>query len=462
MYSTEHTDIINKNLKFLADKADRYVKENQEPKVDERNATYKVIKEFIKKKNRIVYGGYAQNSLIKQKNEKAQFYGEFDFPDIEFYTPEPAKDAMELCDDLFNHKFKHIRTEQGVHDGTYKIFVNFENVCDIGYIPNNINNNYLTTTIEGMKMTPPELVYIDTLRVYNDPLNSWFRLEKTWSRSNIVLRYYPLKLKISDSRLKLKNDLDDKIYQDVFRFIRKEMLHNTKRIVIGHYGYNYLVKKTELTDLVLPKIPFYQIITGNYEHDVRKISDNFKKQYGSKVTSQEFYPFFEFLGRRTEFYYEKQVILKVYHHNNRCIVYQKSDKKNTHFGRYSLILMHLLMDYLYFHVNNLTIKKNNYAILFNNLIDARNNYLKTHNMNPLDESPFQEFTIDCFGNTISPLRKSRLDLIEKKKKGKKLRFSYEPTGKPARPPNKIYPNISGNKIKNDKYNVIKNRSMKIK
>ena len=50
MYSTEHTDIINKNLKFLADKADRYVKENQEPKVDERNATYKVIKEFIKKK----------------------------------------------------------------------------------------------------------------------------------------------------------------------------------------------------------------------------------------------------------------------------------------------------------------------------------------------------------------------------------------------------------------------------
>ena len=39
------------------------------------------------------------------------------------------------------------------------------------------------------------------------------------------------------------------------------MLHNTKRIVIGHYGYNYLVKKTELTDLVLPKIPFYQIIS---------------------------------------------------------------------------------------------------------------------------------------------------------------------------------------------------------
>ena len=54
------------------------------------------------------------------------------------------------------------------------------------------------------------------------------------------------------------------------------------------------------------------------------------------------------------------------------------------------------MDYLYFHVNNLPIQKNNCAILFNNLIDARNNYLKTHNMNPLDESPFQEFTIDCF------------------------------------------------------------------
>ena len=328
MYSTEHTDIINKNLKLLSDKADRYVKENQEPKVDERNATYDVLKEFIKK-NRIVYGGYAQNSLIKEKNKGDQFYGKFDFPDIEFYTPEPAKDAMELCDELFKNKFKHIRTEQGVHEGTYKIFVNFENVCDIGYIPNNIMNNYPTITIEGMKMTRPELVYIDTLRVYNDPLNSWFRLEKTWSRSNLVLRYYPLKLKINDSRLKLKNDLPEKTYQDVFRFIRKELLHNTKRIVIGHYGYNYLVKKTELTDLVLPKIPFYQIITGNYEHDVRKIHHDLKKKFGTKIKSEEFYPFFEFLGRRTEFYYEKQVILKVYHHNNRCIVYQKSEKKNT-------------------------------------------------------------------------------------------------------------------------------------
>ena len=73
------------------------------------------------------------------------------------------------------------------------------------------------------------------------------------------------------------------------------MLHNTRRIVIGHYGYNYLVKKTELTDLVLPKIPFYQIITETMNMMLEKYLDNFKKQFGSKVTSQEFYPFFEFL-----------------------------------------------------------------------------------------------------------------------------------------------------------------------
>jgi hypothetical protein len=462
MYSTDHTDVINKNIKKLEDKANEYVMINQEPNVEERNASRKVIKEFIKKKNRIVYGGYAQNSLIKEKNEGDQFYGKFDFPDIEFYTPEPAKDAMELSNILYAKKFKDIRLEQGVHDGTYKIFVNFENVCDIGYIPNNINNNYPNVMIEGMKMTPPELVYIDTLRVYNDPLNSWFRLNKTWTRSNILLRYYPLKLKSNDSRLRLKNDLPNKIYEEVFRFIRKELLHNTKRIVIGHYGYNYLVKKTELTDLVLSKIPFYQIITGNYEHDVRKIDDILRKKFGDKIKSEEFYPFFEFLGRRTEFYYEKQVILKVYHHNNRCIVYQKSEKKNTYFGRYSLIIMHLLMDYLYFHVNRLNIQKNNHAILLNNLIDARNNYLKTHNMTPLDKSPFQEFTIDCFGTTISPLRKSRLDLVERVKKGKRAKFTYNPTGKTAKPPNIIYPNVSGNRIKNDKYNVVKNRSMKIK
>ena len=101
MYSTDHTDVINKNIKKLEDKANEYVMINQEPNVEERNASRKVIKEFIKKKNRIVYGGYAQNSLIKEKNEGDQFYGKFDFPDIEFYTPEPAKDAMELSNILY-------------------------------------------------------------------------------------------------------------------------------------------------------------------------------------------------------------------------------------------------------------------------------------------------------------------------------------------------------------------------
>ena len=144
MYRQKEIEEIMKNIDKLEDTAKEIQLNTYEPTIMERRNVYSEIIKYIKAKNRIVYGGYAQNELIRVKNKEDVFYREIDVADIEFYSPNPISDMIDLCDILHNKKFKHIDGKEGVHNETYKIFVNFENYCDISYIPKNIYDLFTT------------------------------------------------------------------------------------------------------------------------------------------------------------------------------------------------------------------------------------------------------------------------------------------------------------------------------
>jgi hypothetical protein len=127
MYKQDDVDLIRKNIDMIKDDAMKKKLEIMEPTIIEFKEVYKVILEFIKKKKKIIYGGYAQNHLIKIKNKSDVFYKELDLADIEFYTYEPLQDVVELSDLLHSRKFKYVQGAEGVHNDTYKIFVNFIN-----------------------------------------------------------------------------------------------------------------------------------------------------------------------------------------------------------------------------------------------------------------------------------------------------------------------------------------------
>ena len=65
MYNQDDIDLIRKNIDIIKDDAMKNKLEIMEPTMTEFKEVYKVILEFIKKKKRIIYGGYAQNHLIK-------------------------------------------------------------------------------------------------------------------------------------------------------------------------------------------------------------------------------------------------------------------------------------------------------------------------------------------------------------------------------------------------------------
>ena len=439
MYRENDIELIKNNMDIIKDDAMKKRLEIIEPTIKEFKEVYAVILEFIKNKKRKIYGGYAQNHLIKIKKESDVFYKEIDLADIEFYSYQPIEDTIELSDLLHSKKFKFVQGSEGVHNDTYKIFVNFINYCDITYMPKNIYDNMPIIEQNGFLYSHPHFMIIDAFRVYADPLTSYFRLDRTFYRFTTLIKYYPFDLSL------IKNIPQyEKENKDTKKFIRHKILHDSQLIIIGHYAFNYLVKKID-KNLKVENCPYYQVISINYNEDKVKIG-NFLRNNLKNITSKEFYPYFQFYDKHTEYYHDNNCILKIYGHNNRCIVNHFSDKKKVYFGTFQLIFLYLLVDYQYAYTRRDSIEKNNYIILITRLLKARENYLNTHNKTILDRTPFQEFTLQCLGSTEDPLRMSRLEERKKKESGKLIKFRYNPKGVPGKVPNYKYDNFSGNEI----------------
>ena len=458
MYRIEDMESIDKNIDKIKDGAAREYKTYNEPTLKESSDVYSAIKNYIKKNNKVAYGGFAQNMLILAKNKDDSFYKEIDgafynwpdVADIEFYSPTPLADIIKLTEELYSLGFKPVEGKEGVHPETYKIFVNFVNYCDISYMPQNIYNNIPIIDIDGIKCAHPHFMLLDAYRVMTDPLTSYWRLDKSIKRFQKILKYYPLDQSLNDKKLELKADAPD-----ILKFIRKKFIHKSKLIVVGFYAFNYYVKKEKKESIkyVLNNYPYYELISSELAKDAKHIFRHLKHKFGDKITIKQFFPFYAFMDKRVEYYYNGNLILKLYGNNQRCTVYNFSIKKHTHFGTYNLVFMYLLFDYYFAFINKDKINTELYKSLIGKLFNCRNKYLDYHNITVIDKSPFQDFTYKCYGIPVDTIRASFLESIEKRKQGKQMKFRYGATGKIGKIPDYFFSNNSGNQILNEKYLV---------
>ena len=438
MYRQKDIEVVSLNLDKLEDQAKLIYLNSYEPTLVEIKNVYNEIKQFIKDKNRIVYGGYAQNELIRAKNKDDVFYRDVDVADIEFYTTDPLGDMIDLCDLLYRKKYKYIDGKEGVHNETYKVFVNFINYCDITYIPPEIYNNIPTITVSGLRMCHPHFMLIDSYRVYTDPMTAYFRLKKTFIRFTKLISYYPF----DENMVYNKINYDDKEKTDVLNFIKNKILKSSNLIVVGQYGFNRLMKKANMPDTYYIPVHYFQVISTNYSKDIDSIHNILRKQFPS-ITKKTFYPFSQFLDKSSEWYIDNTLVLRIYGNYDRCTVFHKSHKK-IKFGTYQLIFMYALIHYI------MNIKKNKfnevqYCTMISRLIKARDKYLDKHEKTVLDKTPFQEFTMKCIGEPKDILRSSFIDKQEKRDAGKRATFLYKPKGSHGKKPIFKFDNTSGTK-----------------
>ena len=456
MYRPEDILKINENLDKIKDDASYEYRKENEPTLDEIAKVCNEIINYIKKKERVVYGGYAQNLLIMSKNKNDPIYKEVDgafynwpdLADIEFYSPTPVEDLIELSNHLYSKKFKYVEASEGIHNETFKIFVNFLTYCDITYIPAHIFNTIPIIKVNGIKCTHPHFMMVDAYRIFTDPMTSYWRLDKTITRFQKIFKYFPIDQSNNNKKLEMiqTNETDE--------FIRKNIIHNSKLIIVGFYGFDYYVKKS-IEKYSLNKFPYYELISTNLKSDANKIYKLLKNKFGEKIKVKEFSPFFQFIDKRIEFYYNGTLFLRLFGNNERCIVYNYSDAKLTNFGTYNLVMMYLYFDYYLAFVNKDKFNTNLYHTLIGKLYHVRVKFLDDNILTVVDDTPFKDFTNKCYGIQIEMKRTERLELLKKKEQQKPFKYRYTPTNKIVKVPNFIFNNTSGNEISNKKNKIIK-------
>lgn len=454
LYSNDDMKVMEDNIDNIIESARRITIKKLEPTIYEYNKVNNIIKNYISKKNRVIYGGFGWNELLSKKDPEARIYTEdkIEMPDIEFYSPEPVVDLVNICNELNNKEFKFVRGESAQHAETYSIYVNQLIYCDISYMPRIIIDKMPKVKLSNLLISEPKWILIDIFRQYNDPMTSYWRIKKQLVRANVLLTHYPLKTEGKLNKISI-----DETTNRMLEFTRKEIIIGSKLLVFGYYGYQYYMYKASGDTKETLYVPYYEVISVNLSDDARRIYEKLK-EFNSDIVVEEYHPFFQFYDKMVSFSLYGKTFLKIYGHNEKCIPYFYIAKKDINIVTYPYMIQMFLIDYMY----NLIYKDQNALensdYLLETLVNARTEYLKLNGKTILDDTPFQEFRTFCMGETIDQARKFRLSVAEKIKNRQPIKFRYDPNDKNKNftPDAYKFANSAGGK------NFTKNRILPIK
>ena len=462
LYDKKDLDLLSKNIDIINETIEKRHLELYEPGQQEKKNVTNMILEFVKTNKRKIYGGYAINKLIGDKDPDDMFYKDYQTPDVDFYSTTPIEDLINICNALYDKGFKRVNAKEAGHKDTYSIFVNFQLYCDITYVPKNIYNRMPFKEVGGLNYIHPFFMAIDYLRMITDPLASYWRIEKSLKRMVLLQKHYPLPniskpIEIIDSTPDL-----DKAVETITDFLTKRK----SCITIGFYAYNYYVEKSETRNKNIKtiNIPYHEIISTNYKTDFDEINDILKKQFGpDRITHKEYFPFFQFTGYSVEILLDNEVICVIYSHNNKCLPYitspalsfpqGKATKINGEItlGTFSLSLLFAQIMTIKYRVINDRTMTEVYMTIVSHLITARNDYFQKNKKNIFDDTIYKDFVVECIGEGIHPDREVGLRFEARRKKNKKAYYMYEPEKDvKSAETNYNFSNMSGNEIKNPK------------
>ncbi len=458
LYEDRHIEQFNNNIDKLLEEVTKKKVELMDPSLEEIDKVNTVIFDFIKTNKRKIYGGIALQYLLEDSGES--IYEEYERPDIDFYSPDPINDLVKLTTELHEKNFKSVRGKEAMHKETYAIYVNGRLYCNISYVPKNIFNSIPFKTIKNLNIVHPHFLNIDYLRVFTDPIVSYWRLKdkKTFERYYLLQKYHPLPYNNKPITIKTieDKDINQKLLNTVLEFTKNKdtLIHN------GFFAYNYYLKESNMLDKPSSKfktldVPYYEIVSVNYKSDTLELIRTLKESVDSdKFTIEEHFPFFQYLGYSTVIKYNENVICTIYHSNNRCVPFKtcKIDSNNYLVGTFNYVLLNNLSSLIKYKTDRDEESKNLQYTIVSHLIEMRKFYFKRTKKTIFDKSPFQDFSLDYKGSTLSSDKERQMIGELRKKKNKPFLFTYEPANKKESEQiiKYIFANTSGNIIKNPK------------
>jgi hypothetical protein len=450
LFTTHDASLLKSNIDRINEQIKLKQNDIFKPNLQERFKIHNIILDFIKMNKRKVYGGYAVNQLLVSKGCDP-IYKDYEVPDIDFYSSDPNSDVIKLCNILFDSGYTRVSAREAKHQNTYSIFVNFDLYCDITYMPTNIYKKVPYIIVEDIVYVNPNFMIIDYLRMITDPLNSYWRIEKSFSRLIKLLETFPLPK--FNKEIYIGETDNDATIQNAIDIILDD-IKNKDIVVVGFYAYNYFLEKSKFTEknksIKKINVPYLEIISKNYKEDFDSIMEKLKLNYVDKIEHTEFNPFFIFNGNSVEVYLDGELILIMYDYQKRCHPFIVSN--NIKIGTLSLTLMYAQINVIKYRVLDDNDFKLFYMIMVSHLIQMKNYYLSKNKKTIFDETCFKDFVIDCISSDINPDHEQLLKFESRRVQNKPSMFIYDPSKnrKEKKDENFFFANISGNDIDNEK------------
>lgn len=175
---------------------------NHNPQIDQMKATIPIVKEFIRKRKLIIYGGTAIDYALRLKGDCIYPDETLDVPDLDFYSPQHTEDAYDLADILYQLGYKDTVTFRGFYVLVMKVDIGGINfVADIAYVGENIFEHIPYVEYEGMRVMHPHYQMIDVHSSLSFPFDGaggvygeiiFDRWKKDITRYNKLYKHYPI------------------------------------------------------------------------------------------------------------------------------------------------------------------------------------------------------------------------------------------------------------------------------
>jgi len=171
-----------------------------------------IMENYLRISGRIVYGGAAINAHMPARRK---FYDpKVYLPDYDFLTPDPIQDCAELIAEFHKEGFQEVEAKFGIHEGTYKVFVNFRAAADITYMPQDLYEHIVedSTSVNGIRYASPNFLRMNMYLELSRPAGMVSRWEKVYARLLLLNEEKPLragKCPISPLQTKDKTDKSD-------------------------------------------------------------------------------------------------------------------------------------------------------------------------------------------------------------------------------------------------------------
>jgi hypothetical protein len=372
-------------------------------KLEKFEKLFDIMKDFFKKRKIIIYGGAAMNMHLPKEHK---IYTDDDFPDFDCFSCCPKKDAEDLSNLFAKNNYKYIEIKYAIHDGTYKIYVDFEPICDITKLSKK-NHAILfkqASLIDGYYVTSVRHLKSASYLELAIPKSSLFRWQKVIQRIKLMENEFRNN-KSSFSMKSLQfisfNDKVNKCIKEMTSYAIENNLVLAGNTAIQYYLSSDNSIETEPTSFMLTNSSgVFQCLSDDMKTTVDKLKKCVEKHNFKNIQVKEEHQ--DFITPYTKIYVTyfddkytferiKLNLCTVYSANEHCYSYVKeSDKRVVSI----FFLLHIMYHSLY--IKEEDIDRVNIKNIINTLIKKINvNHFKT----------------ECYGTEVSmnEIRRKRWD-----------------------------------------------------